>query len=818
MICKIAEPNTSQKPPLFRWFRGRLELAVLPHFLESVPEPLEQKGKAALEEGTAYTEAAVSTALCERPVSQLSCLAWNDAEFAVPNMNLKWLSPNHKVISSRKAAEEHAMELVNQQLFLDKIILGYGARGQKLRPTKPTKADALKAGKLRFLRDGMWVVGQEEAWQASRADELELEAKDKPPPARKRNPSALQCYLLAKRKACQADKQKELDEMGEKRRYTLKEAETELKAVWKTLSKEEKATWKFVDETVSGTDVQIDSTTSHQTTDDATGERTNEVTDSSNEILRKVTEESASKDEQVETMNGDNGVEKCEAANHIPSKVSGIDLYIQSFRQKAGTPPTSIEKNPKIKAVDANPCDDSFFRTAWQRLPEAERLVWIENAKLQTDSKAAATASEKPNGIITPGDSETDETSASTDDANVVMTADAAESVSTKAGEGPVELESSQGQPAVLSTRDEAPLTVCAVGSGASTKLFSFKRRRPLSMCPPRRFSQSSHWRMTQSQMDLCYSATIEHFEKVMNTVKARALHAELADGFDLLRERGRGRYDMELPAFDGPNFQFLTDLAQAPWMPVVKQILGEEVALIHKGVFLSMPGAEAQDYHQDGPHLSTKVQRPCHAVNVFIPLVDLCMRNGPTEFLPGSHILGHDGYDRSKIVVPMVPAGTPVIFDYRLGHRGLGNSSNDCRPIVYCTYAAAANGKEFRDSVNFSRKRYHKIGELVDKPLSREERTRKRKLAQEERICLKLISEHETATKSKETTTPPQQSSADTTVTQETKTSPQHHSSSAGTGIAQETTSPQHHSLAGSSSTQAQDTSWPVQETAINN
>jgi hypothetical protein len=41
----------------------------------------------------------------------------------------------------------------------------------------------------------------------------------------------------------------------------------------------------------------------------------------------------------------------------------------------------------------------------------------------------------------------------------------------------------------------------------------------------------------------------------------------------------------------------------------------------------------------------------------------------------------------------------------------------------VYCTHAASANGKEFRELINFSRKRYHTTGELVEKLLSREER-----------------------------------------------------------------------------------------------
>ena len=72
-------------------------------------------------------------------------------------------------------------------------------------------------------------------------------------------------------------------------------------------------------------------------------------------------------------------------------------------------------------------------------------------------------------------------------------------------------------------------------------------------------------------------------------------------------------------------------------------------------------------------------------------------------------------------------------MFDYRLGHRGLANTSKEPRPVVYCTYARAGDGKEFRDSVNFSRRRYRKIGDLVDKPLTREERNHRRQAQMDE-------------------------------------------------------------------------------------
>ena len=124
----------------------------------------------------------------------------------------------------------------------------------------------------------------------------------------------------------------------------------------------------------------------------------------------------------------------------------------------------------------------------------------------------------------------------------------------------------------------------------------------------------------------------------------------------------------MELPLFDTEAFSFLTDRKKAAWMPIVHKILGEDALLVHKGCFLSLPGSETQVYHQDGVHLNKKTHKPCYAINVFIPLVDYDMTNGPTEFCLGTHYLGYENFVKESVYTPCVTAGTPVIFDYRLG------------------------------------------------------------------------------------------------------------------------------------------------------
>lgn len=466
---------------MFRWFRGALELACLPHIFERMQTEVD-----------VYTYAS-EFALENRKASSIS---QSSIEF-IPEIDRVWTSPLNEVFRTRKTVNEHTVELEKREHLINKVIYGFGKNEQELKPFKPTKSQAMEAGKYRFIRDGLWVMGQEEDWQEERA-------KTFGPTGRSISP--LVCFISENRERFKKQRIIELTEQNETNeplKFTLSHADKELRAKWKTLTDEDKEVWK----------------------------------------------------------------KKAE------------------------------EENIKRKE-------------SWS---------------------------------------------------------------------------------------DTAPC------------------------------KKSNRYILTPAQIDSCYSACISHYETIMHTVRARGLYHELADGgFDLLRERGRGRYDMTIPLFDNdPEFAFLAS-PDIFWMPVVRDILGgEKVTLVHKGCFMSLPGAEAQVYHQDGLHLNKKVQKPCHAVNVFIPLVDLNTKNGPTEFCLGTHLLGNENFNKEMVETPIVTAGTPIIFDYRLGHRGMGNTGNEPRPVLYLTYSTENKG--FVDSVNFSKKRWRKIGDLVEMPLSREERSQRR-------------------------------------------------------------------------------------------
>jgi ectoine hydroxylase-related dioxygenase (phytanoyl-CoA dioxygenase family) len=85
----------------------------------------------------------------------------------------------------------------------------------------------------------------------------------------------------------------------------------------------------------------------------------------------------------------------------------------------------------------------------------------------------------------------------------------------------------------------------------------------------------------------------------------------------------------------------------------------------------------------------SSFAQAP-YAINVFIPLVDITVENGGTEFWLATHRLNHFEDEQQSVVI-LAKAGQPLLFDYRIRHRGLANRSQQPRPLLYVTFARAS-------------------------------------------------------------------------------------------------------------------------------
>mmetsp|Transcript_11148 Transcript_11148/g.29014 ORF Transcript_11148/g.29014 Transcript_11148/m.29014 type:complete len:336 (+) Transcript_11148:23-1030(+) len=164
---------------------------------------------------------------------------------------------------------------------------------------------------------------------------------------------------------------------------------------------------------------------------------------------------------------------------------------------------------------------------------------------------------------------------------------------------------------------------------------------------------------------------------------------------FTEICHRSKGRFDMQLRPGIAPVP--VTDaLVQenAPWLPIVRALLGSSAKHMFTGAVVSAPGSEAQNAHMDGGHLfgltdPDSLMCPAHCLNVFVPLVPVSMENGPTEFWPGTQQLnGARPTTDGPSIAPELGIGTIAMFDYRVLHRGLPNQSSSNRPVMYVTYA----------------------------------------------------------------------------------------------------------------------------------
>jgi Phytanoyl-CoA dioxygenase (PhyH) len=117
-------------------------------------------------------------------------------------------------------------------------------------------------------------------------------------------------------------------------------------------------------------------------------------------------------------------------------------------------------------------------------------------------------------------------------------------------------------------------------------------------------------------------------------------------------------------------------------------------------GGIVSLPGAADQTIHSDTPHLYEHIHLPAHYINAFTLGCTPDDSVGQTAFIHGSHRLDFvQKFIRSNtgdldtsvydfMVRPRMNLGDVVLFDCRILHFGLGNTSKDIeRPLLYCNF-----------------------------------------------------------------------------------------------------------------------------------
>jgi ectoine hydroxylase-related dioxygenase (phytanoyl-CoA dioxygenase family) len=165
----------------------------------------------------------------------------------------------------------------------------------------------------------------------------------------------------------------------------------------------------------------------------------------------------------------------------------------------------------------------------------------------------------------------------------------------------------------------------------------------------------------------------------------------------------------------------------------VLDQILGEDSVLHYFATNTSLPGGEkCQPVHAD---TSSRFGDRCHVnlpisnLVVNFSLVDVHENNGPMEVWPGgTHLLpdhwyGPKAFNKGKLAEHMhsikafMPAGSIMIRDDRMWHRGTPNKSDQPRPNIAMIYTAEWDAQR-NGKIQIPQETYDKLSERSQKLL----------------------------------------------------------------------------------------------------
>lgn len=218
----------------------------------------------------------------------------------------------------------------------------------------------------------------------------------------------------------------------------------------------------------------------------------------------------------------------------------------------------------------------------------------------------------------------------------------------------------------------------------------------------------------------LCTASFVEHvlrvsrrrLHEVRTALGDRDIGIGSAAGYDEIVQRSPGRWDVPI----SPEV-FDLRVTHLPLWPLVAAVLGADAEHSFSGVVVSDPGSPAQCWHIDSPHLDAEHRDP-HALNAMVALQDIPLEMGPTEIAVASHVLTnhlknpdlvhdelvyqHAGTSPELLVTgtraraprrwaSALTAGSCLVFDDRILHRGLANRSTQPRHVAYFSYRKKA-------------------------------------------------------------------------------------------------------------------------------
>ena len=143
----------------------------------------------------------------------------------------------------------------------------------------------------------------------------------------------------------------------------------------------------------------------------------------------------------------------------------------------------------------------------------------------------------------------------------------------------------------------------------------------------------------------------------------------------------------------------FVELLDHRGYFPVVRDLLGDGIAIIDTAYFVTPPGrgwGTTSEWHIDEA-LTGPVGAPIPLmVKVSVPLVDITnIDDGPTAVIPGSHLRSYEENsptprnprDMQDKVSVLLPAGDVYIFHGRVHHAAMPNVGGQTRRVLHYNY-----------------------------------------------------------------------------------------------------------------------------------
>jgi ectoine hydroxylase-related dioxygenase (phytanoyl-CoA dioxygenase family) len=181
--------------------------------------------------------------------------------------------------------------------------------------------------------------------------------------------------------------------------------------------------------------------------------------------------------------------------------------------------------------------------------------------------------------------------------------------------------------------------------------------------------------------------------ERVLSRAERGEIELALA-AFEKDRPMGRNDFEGErsqrVYSLAGKGDVFLK-LAEHPRvLDVVDEVLLRNFLLSTMQSIRLHPGETPQAWHTDDAFYLVPRPRSTLGVSAIWAIEDFTDDNGATEVIPGSHLWGGEHPDdrTHEVKRAVMPAGSVILFDAALWHRGGGNASPGTRLAVspqYC-------------------------------------------------------------------------------------------------------------------------------------